>query len=152
MNEFEFSEKEIKEFIESDVPSYQKNIVLQALVDGEHEVDFYDEIGRKLTGEGKTNPMMRSTGPAIDKTSFLDKLKLEVYIFICTEDKKYGTERNLLGKNFKEIVTILSTAIAATFSFGTGVIVGAITTILISVAKVNKNAWCELQKEQLKSP
>ncbi len=62
----------------------------------------------------------------------------------------YKIERDFIVKNFKELITIISTAIASTFSLGVGVIVGIITNILIAIAKIGKNAWCELQKEKIK--
>ena len=40
----------------------------------------------------------------------------------------------------------MATALAATFSLGAGVVIGIITNILISIVKINQNAWCELQK------
>ncbi|TRX72579.1 hypothetical protein [Carboxylicivirga sp. M1479] len=142
-----FQDSEIKDFINTDIPSYQRGTLLEAINANSTEADFYDVIGRQLTGEGSSKTMLLNTGPAISKSSFWDKVKKEVYIFICTSDKKYKTERNLIGKNFKEVATIIATAIAGTFSLGTGVVVGIVTNILISIVKVNQNAWCELQKE-----
>lgn len=141
-----FENVEILDFINSDVPTYQREILLKSLNSNSNSIDFYNQIGKELTGEVNSNNLLLQTGPAINKTSFWEKVKDEVYLFICTEDEKYSTERNLMGKNFKEVTTIIATAIAGTFSLGTGVIVGIVTNVLISVVKVNKNAWCELQK------
>ncbi|EIA08636.1 hypothetical protein [Flavobacterium frigoris] len=142
----EFENSEILNFINSDVPSYQRETLLKSLNSNSDSIDFYNEIGKELTGELNSNNLLLQTGPVINKTSFWEKVKDEVYLFICTDVEKYSTERNLMGKNFKEVTTIVATAIAGTFSLGTGVIVGIVTNVLISVVKVNKNAWCELQK------
>ncbi len=143
----QFDLQEIKEFVDSDIPEYQRDILLKAVEEETDSIDFFDDLGRELTGENNNNHMLLATGPTIAKESFWDKVKNEVYIFICTSDKKYKTERNLIGKNFKEVATIIATAIAGTFSLGTGVVVGIVTNILISIVKVNQNAWCELQKD-----
>ncbi len=143
-----FQDTEIKEFILAEIPSYQRDLLLKAIESNSTSNDFYDNIGQELTGENINKSMLLKTGPAINKVSFWEKVKEEVYLFICTDDKKYKTERNLIGKNFKEVATIIATAIAATFSFGTGVVIGIVTNILISIVKINQNAWCELQKEK----
>ena len=145
----EFENSEILDFINTEVPTYQRGLLVKSFQSDSLSIDFYEQIGKELTGEIRGNNLLLNTGPSINKTSFLEKVKEEVYLYICTEDEKYGAERNLIGKNFKDVVTILSTAIAATFSIGTGVIVGIITNILISIIMINKNAWCELQKEKI---
>lgn len=144
----DFKDEEIIDFIKSDVPSYQRHLLLKTIEGEAKNMDYYDNIGKELTGEGATDKMLLTTGPAINKTSFLDKVKGEVFLFICTENKKYKNERNLIDKNFKELATIMATAIASTFSVGTGVIIGIVTNILISIVKINKNAWCELQNKK----
>lgn len=143
----EFDNIEILDYINSVVPTYQREILIKSLNSDSDSIEFYNQIGKELTGEVNTNILLLQTGPAINKTSFWEKVKDEVYLFICTADEKYDPERDLMGKNFKDVTTIIATAIASTFSLGTGVIVGVVTNVLISVAKVNKNAWCELQKE-----
>lgn len=145
----EFENDQILEFINSDVPSYQRKLLIQSLESGSDSIDFYETIGKELTGEVSGNSMLLNTGANLNKASFLEKVKAEVHLYICTDDAKYGTERSFIGKNFKEVVMILSTAIAATFSLGTGVVVGIITNILISIVKIHKNAWCELQKDKM---
>lgn len=144
-----FTKEEILEFINSDIPTYQRAILIKSLNSNSDSEDFYSQIGMDLTGEANSNKLLLNTGPAIKNTSFLEKVKIEVYLFICTENTKYTSERNLIGKNFKEVATIIATAIAGTFSLGTGVVVGIVTNILISIIKINKNAWCEFQKTKL---
>jgi hypothetical protein len=146
----DFKNDEILEFINSGIPTYQRSLLIKSLKSDSDSEDFYTEIGKELTGEVNNNNLLLNTGPAINKTSFSEKVKEEVYLFICSENAKYASERNLINKNFKEVATIIATAIAGTFSLGTGVVVGIVTNILISVVKINKNAWCELQKSKLK--
>ncbi len=145
--ETKFENPEILEFINSEVPTYQREILIRALESNSNLMDFYDNIGKELTGETAKNNLLLNTGPIINKDSFWDKVKKEVYDFICTKSRKYSKERNLLGKEFKQIVTIISTAIASSFSIGIGVVVGIVTTIILSIIKVGQNAWCELQKD-----
>ena len=145
-----FDNAEILEFINSEIPTYQRELLKKSLTVNFDSIDYYDQIGRELSGETNRDELLLMTGRTINKSSFYDKIKDEVYKFICTEVKNYKTERDFVGKNFKELVTIISTAIASTFSLGTGLIVGIITNILIAIAKVGKNAWCELQKEKTK--
>lgn len=144
-----FTNDEILDFINSDVPTYQRFILIKSLNSNSESEEFYSKIGKELTGEQNNNNLLLNTGPAINKISFSEKVKEEVYLFICSEDTKYKTERNLLNNNFKAVATIIATAIAGTFSMGTGVVVGIVTNILISIIKINKNAWCELQKSKI---
>ncbi|OXA75925.1 hypothetical protein SAMN05444397_11273 [Flavobacterium aquidurense] len=145
-----FDNAEILEFINSEIPTYQRELLKKSLAGNIDSIDYYEQIGRELSGETNRDNLLLITGRTINKSSFYEKVKDEVYKFICTEVKGYKTERDFIGKNFKELVTIISTAIASTFSLGVGVIVGIITNILIAIAKVGKNAWCELQKENIK--
>lgn len=141
-----FDNTEILEFIDSEIPTYQREILKKSLESGINSIDYYEQIGKELSGEANNDNLLLMTGRIINKSSFYEKVKEEVYKFICTETKGYKTERDFIGKNFKELVMIISTAIAATFSLGIGVIVGIITNILIAISKITKNAWCELQK------
>ncbi len=145
-----FCDTEILEFINSEIPTYQRELLKKSLAANIDSVDYYEQIGRELSGETNRDNLLLITGRTINKSSFYDKVKDEVYKFICTEVLGYKTERDFIGKNFKELITIISTAIASTFSLGVGVIVGIITNILIAIAKIGKNAWCELQKEKIK--
>lgn len=146
-----FNQAEILEFINSEIPTYQRELQKKSLAGNIDSIDYYEQIGRELSGKTNIDNLLLTTGRTINKSSFYEKVKDEVYKFICTEIKGYKAERDFIGKNFKELVTIISTAIASTFSLGVLVIIGIITNILISIAKVGKNAWCELQKEKIKT-
>lgn len=145
-----FENSEIIEFIDSSIPTYQRDLLKKLLISGSNSIEYYDEIGKELSGESVSDGLLLTTGRTINKSSFYEKVKVEVYKLICTEAEDYKAERDFIGKNFKELVTIISTAIAATFSLGIGVIVGIVTNILIAISKISKNAWCELQKDNLK--
>lgn len=145
-----FENTEIIKFINSEIPTYQRELLKRSLEASSESINYYDEIGKELSGESTTDNLLLQTGRTINKSSFYEKVKEEVYKFICTESRGYKAERDFIGKNFKELVTIIATAIASTFSLGTGVLVGIITHILIAISKIGKNSWCELQKEALK--
>ena len=145
----EFAKNEILEFINSEVPTYQRSILIQSLDSDSTSMDFYNQIGKTLTGENNNDFLLLNTGANINKTSFWEIIMKEVFIFICTKEKKYSKERDSLGKNFKEVIVIVSTAIAASFSVGVGVIVGIVTNILIATIKIGKSSWCEYQKAKI---
>lgn len=142
-----FDNAEIIDFISTEIPTYQRELLIKSLTSDTASEDYYEKIGRELSGESSSDGLLLTTGRTINKSSFYEKIKTEVYKFICTESRGYKAERDFIGKNFKELVMIIATAIAASFSIGIGVIVGIITNILIAISKIGKNAWCELQKE-----
>ncbi len=141
-----FKHQEIEDFIKKSIPSYQRDLLLESLNSNIETEEFYENIGKKLSGEITVNNILLNTGPQIIQKSFWGTVKDEVYLFICTDDKKYQKERLLSEKNFSQLVTIIATAIAGTLSLGAGVVVAIITNILISISKLSKNSWCELQK------
>ena len=78
-------------------------------------------------------------------------VKKEVYEYFCTKSAKYRKERSEASFSLKNILMIISTAIASQFNLAIGVVTGAVTVAVITVFKVGKNAWCELNAEQLKN-
>ncbi|MEJ8803453.1 hypothetical protein [Pontibacter sp. H249] len=146
---FKFDNIEIEAFIKGSIPTYQQEKLLMLLQKDYIKIEDVELNGKVLTGEANNNLMFLNTGPSIQKTSFWECVKKEVYNFICTESETYSHERGLIGKNFKELTTIIATAIGTKLSLGTGVIIGIVTNILIGVIKLKKNAWCEYQKENM---
>ena len=74
----EFENSEILDFINTEVPSYQRSLLVKSFESASLSMDFYEQIGRELTGEISGNNLLLNTGPSINKTSFLEKLKKDL--------------------------------------------------------------------------
>lgn len=145
MSKLEFKEEEFKSLIKELIPSYQQDQILSALSFTE-ESDF-DLMGLSLTGENQNSGLIIPTSaPIASSKSMWSAIKSEVYDYLCTTSKKYSKERNEAGITIKNIITILSTAVASSFSIAVGVITGAVTIALLSALKIGKNAWCGINK------
>lgn len=145
MSKLEFKEEEFKSLIKELIPSYQQDQILSALSFTE-ESDF-DLMGLSLTGENQNSGLIIPTSaPIASSKSMWSAIKSEVYDYLCTTSKKYSKERNEAGITIKNIITILATAVASSFSIAVGVITGAVTIALLSALKIGKNAWCGINK------
>ncbi len=143
----DYSESDIKDFINESVPSYNRKSVLEAL---EKSADELEQLGMQLTGEtGNRSFIVKTGASSTSKSSLWQCIKKEVYDYFCTKSAKYRAERNKAEVTFKNILTIIATAIASQFNLAIGVVTGAVTVAIISVFKVGKNAWCELSKESV---
>ena len=133
------------DFIRSEIPSYQRESVLEALALTAGEQVEFDNLGMLLTGERRQMSFVSPVGARGAKPSsgFWENIKKEVHDYFCTKSKKYAQERKRAEITFKEIVTILATAIAAQFSVAYGLIAGAVSVAVLSVCKIGRNAWCK---------
>ncbi|MEH8165917.1 hypothetical protein Q7I20_01985 [Aeromonas veronii] len=139
-----YSEIDIKEFINETVPAYNKASVVEAL---KKSPDELEQLGMQLTGESGNRSFIVKTGAnTTSNNSLWQCIKSEVYDYFCTKSAKYRAERNKAEINIKNILTIIATAIASQFNLAIGVVAGAVTVAIISVFKIGKNAWCELSK------
>jgi hypothetical protein len=145
MSELEFKEDEFKLLISELVPSYQQDQILSGLSLTE-ESDF-DLLGLSLTGESQNSGIIVPTSaPIASSKSMWLAIKSEVYDYLCTTSRKYSKERKEAGVTIKNIITILATAIASSFSLAVGVLTGAVTLALLSALKIGKHAWCAINK------
>lgn len=143
----DYSESDIKDFIDESVPIYNRKSVLDALG---KSADELEQLGMQLTGEtGNRSFIVKTGASSTRKNSLWHCIKKEVYDYFCTKSAKYRAERNKAEVTFKNILTIIATAIASQFNLAIGVVAGAVTVAIISVFKVGKNAWCELSKESM---
>lgn len=146
MNDLIFKKEEFVDAIEKLVPNYQKELVLNTLE--QDEKYNYENVIKQLTGETTPIGMIRKTSAEktnIDK-SMSNEIKKEFYNFLCTKSSKYKLERSKSGITIENIITIISTALAADFSIAVGVITGAVTIFLMTILKIGKNAWCSLNQ------
>jgi len=145
-----FNPEEFSKAIYALVPEHQQDLLigaLNAIQLSEHDIE---RIGLTLTGERLiSNSIVRpsSAQPKPDN-SMWQAIVNEVYEFLCTNSKKYAQERKEGSHTIKSLITIIATAIAATFHVAIGVIAGAVTLVLLSVLKIGKNAWCKTQSAQ----
>lgn len=84
-----FDNAEIIEFISTEIPTYQRDLLIKSLSSDTDSLDYYEKIGRELSGESSSNGLLLATGRTINKSSFYEKIRAEVYKFICTESRGY---------------------------------------------------------------
>lgn len=145
MPELEFKESEFKLLISEIVPSYQRDEILSAL--NFTDSSDFEQLGLTLTGESYNSGFtVPTSAPTTSSKSMWLAIKSELYDYLCTTSKKYSNERKEAGVTLKNIITILATAIASSFSVAVGVITGAVTIALLSALKIGKNAWCGINK------
>jgi hypothetical protein len=143
MSEIEFNEDEFRSAINDLIPSYQQEQLLGAL-DLSEESDF-EQLGLLLTGEKRNSSLIVPTSaPVASSKSMWAAIKSELHDYLCTKSRKYSKERKEASITIKNIITILATAIASSFSIAVGVITGAVTIALLSALKIGRNAWCTI--------
>jgi hypothetical protein len=148
MSELSFNIDDFQNVISELVPAHHRAILTNALEAPLSESDF-ENIGLSLTGEKRNAGFIIATSPKVssEKSMWL-AIKNEVYDFLCTKSKTYAKERTEGGLTVKNLITIIATAIAATFHVAVGVITGAVTLALLSALKIGKNAWCKINQLQ----
>jgi VIT1/CCC1 family predicted Fe2+/Mn2+ transporter len=79
-------------------------------------------------------------------SSYWSRVKRELHILICTDDRKYEKLRRALGKQSKmtqvAIVSSISAAIGAVIGVAATFIGPFVTLGLMTLVQVGKNAWC----------
>ena len=139
---------DIQKIIKDIAPSYQQQILLDTLNNPTPlDVDI-DRIGLKLTGENKElGFIIHTSTPLKTNSSMWSAIKSEFFEFLCTDSLQYSSERKKSTITLNDLITLLATSLAAKFNVAAGVIIGAITLVLISIVKVTKNAWCKIHKD-----
>ena len=146
MSNLSFNSNEFHTAIKNLVPKHQRELVLST-VNKDKDFDF-DEVALILTGESKNTSMIKNTSGTNreQSQSMLEAIKKELYDFICTNSSKYKKERIKAGTSIENTLKVLATALGGIYGVAAAVITGAIVVLLISFAKIGKNAWCELKK------
>jgi len=145
MSELSFDKQEFLAAVNELVPVFQRNKVVLAMNNEVMDESDFDQIGLSLTGEKMNSGLVVLTSaPGTQGGSIWGAIKGEVYDYFCTTSKKYSKERKDAGITIKNLITVLSTALASTFNVAVGVITGAVTIALFSALKIGKNAWCNL--------
>lgn len=75
------------------------------------------------------------------------ELKYEMFLLICTDDKKYADLRKKIekegGKSETALVGLISAGIAVTLGIAWGALVPFVALLLIAITRMNKNVLCE---------
>jgi hypothetical protein len=78
------------------------------------------------------------------------EVKKELYILLCTKDKKYADLRSRFSKDSGPATTtfvgMLSATIATQLGAVEGVVTPLIALLLYGMIKLGLNSWCNLQK------
>lgn len=147
MIEYTFSEDEIKDYIsENIIEAYQPKIYAALLsTEGDR---YIDEIGYFLAGGRKAPGYTISTGVLrTGKAALWESVKKQIYSMICTDSVDYVEIREKSKRGFKVFAGAVSAYIAGLLGVGVGVVAGLVALVLISVWKLGKNAWCEIQAQ-----
>ena len=65
-----FNQAEILEFINSEIPTYQRELQKKSLAGNIDSIDYYEQIGRELSGKTNIDNLLITTGRTIKKNSF----------------------------------------------------------------------------------
>ncbi len=81
------------------------------------------------------------------------EVKKEIYLLVCTKDRKYSDIRNHFRKksttSTTAIVGMLSATVATQIGAAAGIITPLVALLLYGLLKVGVNSWCNLNKMEL---
>jgi hypothetical protein len=81
------------------------------------------------------------------------EVKKEIYLLVCTKDRKYSDIRNHFKKksttSTTAIVGMLSATVATQIGAAAGIVTPLVALLLYGLLKVGVNSWCNLQKKEL---
>ena len=145
MCDLQFDADEFKSLIDQLVPAHQRTKVLSALDLQNSTEATFDELGTALTGEqSRSGFIFYTSAGAHSKVSLWAAIKAEMYDLFCTASSKYAVERKDGVLTIKNTVTVIATAVAASFNLALGVVMGAVTLALMCLLKIGRNAWCSV--------
>ncbi len=77
---------------------------------------------------------------------FWDLVKAEMYLFLCTDDKKYSALRSDVGrhgnKSAASLIAIISAQVGAEINAEAGMLAGFCTLVLYALGKIGKESLC----------
>jgi hypothetical protein len=104
---------------------------------------------RKKTGHVHKAKKSKNKGRSavrVVQPNYWGRVKRELHLLICTNDKKYAALRKHLGKedNTTQVAIISSISLTVAAYIGAAAaIVGPLVTLgLLALLQVGKNAWC----------
>lgn len=132
-----------------DNQSFYMKFVEKALA--ESDASKIQDIGYELTGERRQFGHIIELGAPVKKGSLWDKILSEIYDLLCTQSSKYKDERAKGVGSFQHLVGVVSASVGATVHVGVGILSGLAAVALVLIAKMGRNAWCSMQKDQMGS-
>jgi hypothetical protein len=82
------------------------------------------------------------------------EVKKEIYLLICTKDRKYAAIRTHFKKKSNAsttaIVGMLSATVATQIGAAAGIVTPLVALLLYGLLKVGVNSWCNLQEKELR--
>lgn len=110
----------------------------------------YEEIARAWLPVSHAASRQPLAAEGITVAMFYDRFMLEVEDFICREDK-YADEKQKILSQFQPgdvlIVGAISTVLSPLVGASAPVLAPLVALMLMTLAKMGKNAWCELRQE-----
>jgi hypothetical protein len=80
------------------------------------------------------------------------EVKKEIYLLVCTKDRKYSDIRNHFKKksttSTTAIVGMLSATVATQIGAAAGLVTPLVALLLYGLLRVGVNSWCNLQKKE----
>lgn len=131
--------------VESLVSEDQLMEIIEAIPLYGWEKNTIDELGERIS---------RSIGPPDqhdpESGKYWHAVKDEIYLLICTDDKKYADLRKQLEKGEAKSSTAIVALITASLTFYIGMVAGIVVPlcalVLLAVTRVGKNAFCKDQE------
>lgn len=83
------------------------------------------------------------------------EVKKEIYLLICTKDRKYSAIRTRFKKKSNAsttaIVGMLSATVATQLGAAAGIVTPLVALLLYGLLTVGVNSWCNLQQKELRA-
>ena len=148
MFELEYKAEELRQVVNELVPTYQRGSILALIKDTTIDVEGVDLLGMTLTGENLKGGFIFRTGGSHQKENLglWNAIKMQLYELLCTKSKKFSELRAEGTVTIKQIVLILSTALASQFNLTAGVVSGAVVLALMAAMTLGTHAWCEVNR------
>lgn len=101
----------------------------------------------KKPREGELVEMLRDNRPP---KAYWECVTAEIYLLVCTNDRKYATLRKQLDDSAirakTPVVWLVASGVSATLGISAALIAGLCAVALYGVIKVGKEAYCEAER------
>lgn len=150
-----FSTDELAEMAHTSLAALDPDRIARAPIsDDEFENLTIDLLGKQMSDLFRAFPIVG--GGKIPKEAYWARLKEEIHLLICTDDKRYAALRKKIavggGKSQTAIVGVIAAAIASNIGLLEGAVTPFVALMLIGVLEVGKNAFCAGAELNMKVP
>ena len=130
--------------LEDEVPILGINEVLQLDWD-----DFGRLVNLEVQGYGPRMSAKKPLPPKEPLRDYWSSVKKEVFLLLCTKDRKYSKIRSQISRKGKSATLYVLSAISAWLATVIGAPLAMLTplvaALLLAISKVGLNAWCSLK-------